>query len=53
MVTPNYNLLDERRTGTDGSCFWLDWPPHVVSDIPGGELDWSDPSAGRWLRFWP
>jgi hypothetical protein len=31
----------------------LAWPPYVVSDIPGSEIDWSDPLAGHWPRFWP
>ena len=53
MVTPNYSPLEERRTGTDGSCFWLDWRPHALSDIPSIQIDWSDPLAWRWLRFWP
>ncbi|WBK02213.1 UvrD-helicase domain-containing protein [Methylocystis parvus] len=26
---------------------------HVASDVSGSEIDWSDPLAGRWLRYWP
>jgi ATP-dependent exoDNAse (exonuclease V) beta subunit len=26
---------------------------HVMSDIPASEIDWNDPLAKRWLRFWP
>jgi ATP-dependent exoDNAse (exonuclease V) beta subunit len=25
----------------------------AMSDVPGNEIDWRDPLAGRWLRFWP
>jgi ATP-dependent exoDNAse (exonuclease V) beta subunit len=26
---------------------------HLASDVAGPEIDWNDPLAGRWLRFWP
>jgi len=26
---------------------------HVASDVPGEKINWSDPLAGRWLRYWP
>lgn len=26
---------------------------HVSSDISGSDIDWADPLAERWLRFWP
>ena len=26
---------------------------HVASDLTGDDIDWNDPLAGRWLRFWP
>lgn len=26
---------------------------HVDSDVTGDGIDWNDPLAGRWLRFWP
>ena len=26
---------------------------HVISDIATSEIDWNDPLAQRWLRFWP
>jgi ATP-dependent exoDNAse (exonuclease V) beta subunit len=39
------NLEDEPGGSAFGAC--------VASDVASTEIDWNDPLAGRWLRFWP
>ena len=26
---------------------------HLMCDVSGDKIDWQDPLAGRWLRYWP
>jgi ATP-dependent exoDNAse (exonuclease V) beta subunit len=40
-------------TGLDSKPKASPFGIHMASDIPGNEIDWADPLAGRWLRFWP
>ena len=42
-------ILADLNDEPKGKAFGL----HVASDVAGSEIDWNDPLAGRWLRFWP
>jgi len=42
-------ILTDLDAKPKASAFGL----HVASDLTGDEIDWNDPLAERWLRFWP
>lgn len=42
-------ILTELNKDPKDSPFKL----HLMSDVSGEKIDWRDPLAGRWLRYWP
>lgn len=42
-------ILTDLDSKPKGDAFGV----QVDSDVPTSEIDWRDPLAGRWIRFWP
>ncbi len=42
-------ILTDLDSEPKGDAFGV----QIASDVPSSAIDWRDPLAGRWIRFWP
>ena len=43
------SVLTDLNSEPKGDAFGV----QIASDVPTSVIDWRDPLAGRWIRFWP